>query len=295
MKTESPLRRQIKTKKLMFAKTKKEKPAGKNNPDALRAAVLKLYPSAEDGRTDELAGQRPIIPLIPMILVIIPAFNEASTIGAVIQDVRENMPEADIVVVNDGSWDSTVRIAEETGVSVVSHPYNLGIGATMQTGYKYAKLKGYDIAVQVDGDGQHQASQIKYLVEPLLRNEADIVVGSRFLGKGAYRPSIARATGINLFSRLVSVIIREKVTDTTSGFRAASMRCIDFFSRVYPDDYPEVESLVLLHKKGFRIIEVPVEMSERTGGRSSITAAKSIYYMFKVLLAIFVDLLKRVE
>ena len=228
------------------------------------------------------------------LLVIIPAFNEEAAIGGVVASVRRHAPEADIVVVNDGSADATADVAGRAGATVLSHLYNMGIGATMQTGYKYAGRYGYDVAVQVDGDGQHPAESIRFLVETLIKGRADLVVGSRFLGEGDYKPSLARSTGMAIFSRVVSAVIKVKVTDTTSGFRAAGKRCIDFFSSRYPDDYPEVESLVLLHKKGFSIMEVPVTMSERASGRSSITPAKSVYYMVKVLLAIFVDLLKRV-
>ncbi|TAN63227.1 glycosyltransferase family 2 protein [bacterium] len=227
------------------------------------------------------------------ILIIIPAFNEEKNIGAVISAIKKEAPYADTIVVNDGSGDSTAPVAQNLGVIVLSHPYNLGIGATMQTGYKYACLKGYDIAVQVDGDGQHPADQIKQLIEPLILGKADIVVGSRFLGAGEYKPSLARSAGIKIFSKLVSLIIQEKVTDTTSGFRAVGKRCISYFSQRYPDDYPEVESLVLLHKKGFSIMEIPVRMEERAAGRSSITPTKSVYYMVKVLLAITVDLIKK--
>lgn len=227
-------------------------------------------------------------------LVIIPAFNEEASLSHVISSIKKHVPEADIVVVNDGSGDQTASIAASSGVVVLNHLYNMGIGATMQTGYKYASLMGYDVAVQVDGDGQHPADQIRFLVDTLVKNGADLVVGSRFLGEGDYRPSFARSTGMTIFSKVVSAIIREKVTDTTSGFRAAGRRCIGFFSGRYPDDYPEVETLVLLHKKGFSIMEVPVRMSERAGGKSSITPVKSVYYMVKVLLAIFVDLLKKV-
>ncbi|MBI5561337.1 MAG: glycosyltransferase family 2 protein [Deltaproteobacteria bacterium] len=229
----------------------------------------------------------------PRLLVIIPAFNEEETIASVIEDVRHNCPEADILVVNDGSRDATARISEGMGVATLTHPYNLGIGATMQTGYKYARLKGYDAAVQVDADGQHRADQIGRLIRPLIEGQAQVVVGSRFLDEGGYRPSLARGAGISIFSRIVSAILRERVTDTTSGFRASGREAIAFFSVFYPDDYPEVEALVLLHKRGFRIIEVPVEMSERAGGQSSITPTRSAYYMIKVLLAIFVDLLKK--
>ena len=228
------------------------------------------------------------------LLIIMPAFNEEASLGGVIAAVRHSVPQADIVVVNDGSSDSTAAIAGGAGVVVLSHLYNLGIGATMQTGYRYALANGYDIAVQVDADGQHPADQITLIIEPIISGKADMVVGSRFLGTGDYRPSFARSTGMAIFSRVVSSIISEKVTDTTSGFRASGRRCIRFFSEHYPDDYPEVEALVLLHKLGFSIMEVPVRMEERTGGRSSITPVKSIYYMIKVLLAIFVDLLKKV-
>ena len=229
------------------------------------------------------------------ILIILPAFNEEEAIGGVISGVRGSMPGADIIVVNDGSGDATRRVAEEMGVRVLSHPYNLGIGATMQTGYRYAERNGYDIAVQVDADGQHPPSQIKDLIAPVIEGRADVVVGSRFLGEGGYRPGRARGAGIYFFSRLVSFILKEQVTDTTSGFRASGRRCIEFFSHHYPDDYPEVEALVLLHKKRFSIMEVPVSMAQRAGGASSITPGRSVYYMVKVFLAILVDLLKKVN
>ncbi len=231
----------------------------------------------------------------PKVLIIVPAFNEEETLAGVIADLREHMPEAGIAVVNDGSGDGTGAKAEEAGVIALHHPYNLGIGATMQTGYKYASRNGYDIAVQVDGDGQHRADQISTLLAPIKEKGADIVVGSRFLGLGEYSPSIARSAGIRFFSRLVSTIIGEHVSDTTSGFRASGKRTIQFFSGHYPDDYPEVETLVLLHKLGFDIAEVPVKMRERGGGESSITPVRSVYYMIKVLLAILIDMIKKLD
>lgn len=227
------------------------------------------------------------------LLIIIPAFNEEASIANVIASLRAHAPGADIVVINDGSNDRTRAIAEGLGVVVLNHIYNLGIGATMQTGYKYAVAGGYDIAVQFDGDGQHPAEQIKDIIRPVMDGRADLVVGSRFLGEGSYKPSIARGAGMAFFSRLVSAILKERLTDTTSGFRAAGRDCINYFSSRYPDDYPEVEALVLLHKKGFSIMEVPVAMTERAGGKSSITPLRSVYYMVKVLLAILVDLIKR--
>ena len=229
------------------------------------------------------------------ILIIIPSYNEEATVGAVIDEVRRFVPEATILVVDDGSKDATSSKALAKGVKAVRHPFNMGVGAAMQTGYKYALRNGFDIAVQMDADGQHPAKQIRDLVAPLIRDEIDMVVGSRFLGAGEYKPSMARAAGIAIFSKVVSFIIKEKLTDTTSGFRAVNREVIEFLSRAYPDDYPEVEALVLLHKKGFAIIEIPVIMSERKGGKSSITASRSAYYMVKVLLAVFVDLLKEVK
>ena len=228
-------------------------------------------------------------------IVIIPAFNEESTIKGVIESLKEAVPQFDIVVVDDGSSDDTVRAARAEGVKVLCLKFNLGIGATMQTGYKYAWRNGYETAVQFDGDGQHPADQIAELVRPLIDGTADVVVGSRFLGRGDYRPSISRGAGIAIFSKVVSSIIREKITDTTSGFRAANRDVIGFYCSNYPDDYPEVEALVLLHKKGFRITEIPVTMMERKGGVSSITPLRSAYYMIKVFLALFVELLRRVE
>lgn len=230
---------------------------------------------------------------LPKILVIIPAFNEEDTIASVITDVQTSVPEAAILVVNDGSRDSTAAIARSLGVVTLTHPYNLGIGATMQTGYKYAKIYGFQVAVQVDGDGQHRADQIRKLVEPIVYGAAQMTIGSRFLDESGYKPSLARSAGMAIFSKIVSTVLREKITDTTSGFRASGRDVIAYFCGNYPDDYPEVEALILLHKKGFRIMEVPVLMAERAGGRSSITPTKSVIYMVKVLLAIFVDLLKK--
>ncbi len=228
-------------------------------------------------------------------IVIIPAYNEASCIAGVIKSVMKEAPEADIVVVDDGSNDATIEIARGEGVKVLCQRFNLGIGATMQTGYKYAWANGYEIAVQFDGDGQHPAHEIGELIQPLIDKTADVVVGSRFLGRGDYKPSVSRWAGIAIFSKVVSAIVREKVTDTTSGFRAVNRAVIEFYCSNYPDDYPEVEVLVLLHKKGFKIVEIPVTMVERMGGSSSITPLRSAYYMIKVLLAIFVELLRRVE
>jgi len=226
-------------------------------------------------------------------LIIVPAYNEEESLPGVIRDLRENIRFADILVVNDGSRDTTARTAEEMNVAVLSLPFNVGIGGAMQAGYLYAEQRGYDIAVQFDGDGQHLAGEIEKLLSQIEEGSADLVVGSRFLNQGRYNASVFRKIGIWIFSAVLSRILGMPVTDCTSGFRAANRRVIKFFSRTYPDDYPEVEALVLLHKAKMRIAEVPVSMRERTGGRSSITPIRSAYYMIKVLLAIFIDLLKK--
>jgi len=229
------------------------------------------------------------------VLIIVPAFNEEESLPEVLRDLRENMPSAEVLVVNDGSRDATARIAREMGLKVLDLPFNLGIGGAMQAGYLYAEQNAYDIAVQFDGDGQHLAEEIHKLVQPLLAGTADIAIGSRFLIHGTYRPPVLRMLGITFFSFILSRILGTTVTDSTSGFRAANRRVIEFFARTYPEDYPEVEALVLLHKAELRMTEVSVTMRERTGGRSSITILRSVYYVIKVLLAIFIDLIKKVR
>ncbi|MFQ5328514.1 MAG: glycosyltransferase family 2 protein [Thermodesulfobacteriota bacterium] len=229
------------------------------------------------------------------ILIIIPAYNEAESIGHVITAIRGESIGADVVVINDGSTDDTAAIVKKMGTTVISHPCNMGIGATMQTGYRFAADRGYRIAVQVDADGQHSPEEIVELVEPLKRERADIVIGSRFIGKGAYKAPVPRRLGMLIFSAIISAIVGKKLTDTTSGFRAVNDKVINFYVGHYPEDYPEVEVLILLHKAGFRITELPVVMNVRMGGTSSITPIRAGYYMVKVLLAVFIDLMKHVE
>jgi len=229
------------------------------------------------------------------VLIIIPAFNEAESIGRVASSIRKSIPQADILVINDGSRDNTSAVARRAKATVIDHPYNMGIGATKQTGYMFASLKGYDMAVEVDADNQHPPEQIINLLKPIIEGRADFVVGSRFISPKGYKSSFIRCLGIRLFSAVISFILGQKLTDTTSGFRAINKRVIDFYTRGYPEDYPEVEELVLLHKAGFKIIEIPVEMRDRTTGTSSITFLNSLYYVVKVLLAVFIDLLKKVE
>jgi glycosyltransferase involved in cell wall biosynthesis len=226
-------------------------------------------------------------------LAIVPAYNEAGAIEAVISELRECDPELEIVVVDDGSADATATRAAKAGAVVVRLPFNLGIGGAMQTGYQYAREHGFDLAIQVDGDGQHDPREIAVLIEPILAGEADMAVGSRFAGERRYRAPFARRIGIQLFARVVSLIVRERVTDTTSGFRAVNRRGIALFAVDYPHDYPEVETTVLVHKYRLRMVEVPVAMRTRAAGQSSITVFQSVYYMIKVSLALFVGLFRR--
>ena len=228
------------------------------------------------------------------ILVIIPAYNEADTVGRVIEKTQQRFPFGDILVVNDGSSDSTSAISKQRGAMVLDLSYNLGIGAAMQTGYKFAYRMGYDIAVQCDADGQHHPAEIKKLVNTLINDGGDMVLGSRYLRKKRFKSDVFRRAGVLIFSNILSLIVGQRLTDTTSGFRAVNRELIKSFSTFYPGDYPEPEALVLLHREGFTMKEIPVNMSSRKGGNSSITWLRSIYYMVKVLLAIFIDLCKNV-
>ena len=229
------------------------------------------------------------------ILIIVPAYNEEESIPGVIGDLEAHLPDADILVVNDGSRDNTAQIARELGSRVIDLPYNLGIGGAVQAGYLYAERFGYDVAVQFDGDGQHLAEEIKKLLRPLAEGTADLVIGSRFLVPGGYKSPFFRRLGIAIFSLVLTRILGKEITDSTSGFRAVNRKVIEFFSGTYPDDYPEVEALVLLHKMNLRMTEVAVRMRERTGGTSSITPVRSVYYMTKVLIAIAIDLMKKMR
>ena len=226
-------------------------------------------------------------------VAIVPALNEEANVGRVIDELRALDPGMEIVVVDDGSVDATAAVAAERGAHVVRLPFNLGIGGAVQTGYRYAFEHGFDVAVQVDGDGQHDPTQLPLILGPLLDAEGDMVVGSRFAGEGAYRSTATRRIGIRIFARIVSAVVGQRVTDTTSGFRAVNRKAIALFAADYPHDYPEVEATVMCVKHKLRLKEVPVAMRERGGGRSSITALRSIYYMAKVLLAIFVGLFRR--
>jgi glycosyltransferase involved in cell wall biosynthesis len=229
----------------------------------------------------------------PSILAIVPAYNEASAVSGVVRELRAVRPRVDVLVVNDGSVDGTAGEAERAGARVVNLPFNLGIGGAVQTGFRYALEHGYDMAVQVDGDGQHIPAQIPVLIDALESMHADVVIGSRFLdATGGYTTSPLRRIGVRVFTRVNSLVLRRRITDNTSGFRVFNRRALAFLSDNYPQDYPEPESVILLGRNGFILKEVAVRMRERGSGKSSISALRSVYYMVKVLLAIFMDVFK---
>ncbi|MGF6353645.1 glycosyltransferase involved in cell wall biosynthesis [Paenibacillus sp. 4624] len=227
------------------------------------------------------------------ILVIVPAYNEADNIQNLIMSLRHEIEvEFDIVVINDCSTDSTSNAAFEVGANVIDLPCNLGIGGAVQTGYKYAYKHNYDIAIQVDGDGQHNPKFIKDLIEPIILKKADFVIGSRFLEREGFQSSALRRIGIVYFSKIIYLLTKQKVTDPTSGFRACNASIIKMFANSYPIDYPEPETIVFLKRNEFTIKEIPVVMEERVGGVSSINLLKSVYYMVKVSIAILIDLMR---
>jgi glycosyltransferase involved in cell wall biosynthesis len=226
-------------------------------------------------------------------IAIVPAHNEEASLGALLAELRTAEPDLAVVVINDGSTDSTTRVAEAAGVPVVNLPFNIGIGGTVQTGYQYALEHGFEVAIQVDGDGQHDPTEIARVLEPIFDDRADLVVGTRFVSGGGYRGTRARRVGIHIFASVVSLMVGERVSDTTSGFRAVNRKALRLFASQYPHDYPEVESIVLISRHGLRMLEVPVKMRVRETGASSITALRAAYYMIKVLLALFIGLFRR--
>lgn len=221
-------------------------------------------------------------------IVIIPAYNEQDNIRNTLRDLRENAPDMDVLVMNDCSTDGTEAILQEEKVNHLRFPVNLGIGGGVQAGYRYARNNGYDIAIQFDGDGQHEAKYLQALLEPILAGEADIAIGSRFVEREGFQSSGARRLGIGILSKLIRFLCGVKVQDVTSGMRAVNRRFIEEYAEHYAQDYPEPEALLYAGMHGARIREVPVQMRERAGGKSSISALRSVYYMIKVSLALII-------
>lgn len=222
------------------------------------------------------------------VLLIIPAYNEAENIEKVVNDLIQNYPQYDYVIVNDGSRDETEEICLKNHYQMLSLPLNLGIGGAVQTGYRYALKNHYDIAIQIDGDGQHDIAYVEKLIEPIISGRADITIGSRFIEREGFQSSVTRRMGISLLSGLIHVLCLKKVRDVTSGFRAVNEKFIKIYAENYPSDYPEPEAIVAAIMHRGRIAEVPVIMKERAGGSSSINLKRSVYYMIKVTLAILV-------
>ena len=227
-------------------------------------------------------------------LAIVPALNEEGSVARVVAEIQAADAGFDVVVVDDGSLDRTAAVAEAAGARVLRLPFNLGIGGAVQTGYRYAYENGYSIAVQVDGDGQHDPAELERLLEPIDAGEADVVIGSRFAGAGNYRAQLSRRPGIRVFAWIVSLVLRRRITDSSSSFRALNRRALALFSADYPHGFLEtVEATVLGARSGLRLVEVPVVMRERVEGRSTLTFARSLWYAAKVLVAVFVSLFRR--
>lgn len=226
-------------------------------------------------------------------LVIIPAYNESESIEKTIRDIVEKASEFDYIIVNDCSTDNTLEICRENQFNVLNLPINLGIGGAVQTGYIYAKQNGYDIAVQVDGDGQHDPAFLSVMAEKMEETGADMIIGSRFIAKEGFQSSAARRVGIKYFSALIKLLTGKVITDPTSGLRMIGKRGIELFAGDYPKDYPEPESTVAMLRRGMKVVEIPVIMKERQGGVSSIRLQKTVYYMIKVTLAILVERMRK--
>lgn len=222
-------------------------------------------------------------------LVIIPAYNEEDSIVNTVQDILDHAPGFDYVIINDCSKDRTLQRCRENGLNVIDLPVNLGIGGGIQTGYRYAVEHGYDVAVQFDGDGQHDASYLQAMADRLERDDLDMVIGSRFIENEGFQSTGLRRFGINFFKFLIKLLYGGTITDATSGMRMCSRRVMEEFSVDYPQDYPEPETVARLLRKKYKVREIPVVMRERSAGTSSINPAKSVYYMIKVSLAILVE------
>lgn len=229
-------------------------------------------------------------------LVVIPAFNEAANVAAVVADVRENLPGFDVLVIDDGSTDATAQAARAAGATVLRLPLNSGYGVALQTGYMYAVRQGYSTVAQMDADGQHQARYMPELLQLVRDGVADIVIGSRFLDRdGHYQPSRARKIGMGLFSRMASRIMRQHVSDPTSGYQVMRIEVARFFcSDVYPADYPDADILILLHRSGFHVTERAVQM-RMPQGKSMHAGHRSLYYVYKMFLSILVTMLRPAE
>ena len=231
---------------------------------------------------------------LPRVLVLMPAHNEAESIGLTLSRIRENLPEARAVVINDYSSDDTTAAAERAGAAVVELPWNLGYGGAVQTGFKYALAHGFDYVIQMDADGQHDPASARALLAPVLAGEADVAIGSRFLGRADYSIPLPRRLGMRVFGAIVTFVTRHHFSDPTSGFQALNRRAMEFFARDnYPSDFPDADTIILLSLAGFRVREVPVTMRARVVGTSMHSNLSAFYYVTKMLLSILMVMLRR--
>ncbi len=219
------------------------------------------------------------------VLVVIPAHDEEQSLGRTVDEVRARAPGVDLLVVDDGSRDGTHRIARERNVAIVRHAVNLGVGAALQTGFRWAIERDFDVGVQLDADGQHDPGFLGALLQPVLDGRCDVSIGSRYVHRTGYRAPLARRVGMMLFSAVVRLALKQRITDTTSGFRAYGRAVMEVCQHEFPRDFPDAPLLIALARRGFRLMEVPVEMRERQAGQSFYTLGKSLYYPYKNLLA----------
>jgi len=229
----------------------------------------------------------------PRVLVIVPALDEEESLPVTLAELRERAPQADVLVVDDGSRDGTSRVARECGVAVLRHAINLGVGAALQTGFRWAVRRGYDVGVQLDADGQHDPASLERLLAPVLDGRCDVAIGSRYVARSGYHAPPGRRLGMLLFSGVVHAAIGQRIADTTSGFRAYHRRVMEACQRDFPRDFPDAPLLIALARRGFRLLEVPVEMRERRAGHSFYTLGKKLYYPYKNLLASLMALIRR--
>jgi len=229
----------------------------------------------------------------PRVLVVVPAHDEEESLPGTLAELRERAPGADVLVVDDGSHDGTGRVAREAGVAVLRHPVNLGVGAALQTGFRWAVARDYDVTVQLDADGQHDPAYLSSLVTPVLAGRCDVCIGSRFVSATGYRAPWNRRLGMLLFSGVVRLALGRPISDTTSGFRAYGRAVMQVCQHDFPKDFPDAPLLIALARRGFRLDEVPVVMRERHAGRSFYTISKQLYYPYKNLLASLMALIRR--
>jgi len=275
----------------MALKARSLEPSQRTVP--VRVTLPPFPPAVRDEiSTSEIPQQERSIFKKLKCLIIVPAFNESQSVGKLVRRLNRSLPDCHVLVIDDGSTDDTLRQIPASA-SVVSLPFNLGIGGAMQTGYRFAALNNYDVAVQVDGDGQHRPREVVKLVEALHTGGADLVVGSRFMADASFVPSFTRMTGIRVLSAWIRFLCGLKITDCTSGFRAVNQKVIRAYAHWYPEDYPEPEVVLLLHRSKFKVVEIPVRMRRRMYGRSSISLAHGLYYVLKVSICLFLDMVRQ--